>query len=202
MVTFAPILTFKTEREFGGIDMKKGRLLRLSALLFAFMLSISLLSMNAFAVDGSNETTKTESAAATELTEEEQAILDFKEEVIRLVNIERENEGVPALTEMDTLAGMADIRAEESAASFSHTRPDGTRCFTLFAEYSLKYRAAGENLAYGFKTPEAVVKAWMNSEGHKKNILDPDFTYIGIGYYVNENGRIYCSQFFYTPKAA
>jgi uncharacterized protein YkwD len=182
--------------------MRSSKLLRLSTLLFALILSVSLLSMNAVAAGDTAETVQTESEAAAELTEEEQAILDFKEEVIRLVNIEREDEGVPALTEMDTLAEMADIRAEESAASFSHTRPDGTRCFTLFTEYSLKYRAAGENLAYGFKTPEAVVNAWMNSEGHKKNILDPDFSYIGIGYYVNENGRIYCSQFFYTPKAA
>lgn len=179
--------------------MKKNRKLRLSALLLAFMLCISLLSMNAFAAD---DTATLVVEAAAELTEEEQAILDFKNEVIRLVNIERENEGVAALTEMDTLAEMADIRAAEAAQTFSHTRPDGTRCFTLFAEFTLKYRAAGENLAYGYKTPEAVVKAWMNSEGHKKNILDTDFTYIGIGYHVNENGRIYCSQFFYTPKAA
>jgi uncharacterized protein YkwD len=96
---------------------------------------------------------------------------------------------------------MADLRAQESAVSFSHTRPNNTRCFTIFGENNLKYRAAGENLAYGFRTPEAVVKAWMASEGHRRNILDPDFKYIGIGYYVNENGRIYCSQLFYTPRS-
>jgi uncharacterized protein YkwD len=56
-------------------------------------------------------------------------------------------------------------------------------------------------LSLGYTTPEAVVKAWMDSPSHKTNILDPDFKYIGIGYYVNNTGTIYCSQIFFTPNS-
>lgn len=126
----------------------------------------------------------------------------FKTEVIRLINAERQRNGTPALKAMDTLDAMADTRAKEASQLFKHTRPDGTRCFTIFADNTLKYRAAGENLAYGFKTPEALVTAWMNSEGHRKNVLDADFAYIGAGYYLSEKKTLYCTTLFYTPKQA
>jgi uncharacterized protein YkwD len=125
---------------------------------------------------------------------------DFKAEVLRLVNAEREKKGAGALIELDALAIPADIRAHEASVIFSHTRPDGTRCFTVLAEHSLKYRAAGENLANGFSSPAAAVKAWMKSKGHRQNILDPVFKYSGVGYFLNPKGRIYCAQLFYKPK--
>ena len=155
----------------------------------------------ALAANEISAATDTVSDVATAPADVEDPIAQFKAEVIRLVNLERDKVGVAALTELDSLNPLADLRAQESSASFSHTRPNNTRCFTVFGENNLKYRAAGENLAYGFKTPEAVVKAWMASEGHRRNIMDPDFNFIGMGYYVNENGRIYCSQLFYTPKS-
>lgn len=182
--------------------MKKTRVLRLSAFLIAIFICLSLMMPAALAAD---ETSTAENAAVTEavsVTDEQAALAAFRAEVIRLVNVERANAGVAEVKELTDLIPLADVRAKESAASFSHTRPNGTRCFTIFGENSLKYRKAGENLAYGFKTPADVVKAWMNSEGHRKNILDANFKYIGIGYYVNENGRIYTSQLFYTPKNA
>ena len=123
---------------------------------------------------------------------------NFKTEVLRLVNIEREKVGISPLKSMDVLDDLADIRAEESASSFSHTRPDGRRCFTVFSDASLKYKAIGENLAYGFSTPAKTVSALMNSPTHKANILDESFEYIGIGYFVKSSGKIYCSQLFYT----
>lgn len=135
-----------------------------------------------------------------ELTPAEKEIADFKSEVIRLVNVEREKSKIIPLSTTDTLSEASDLRARECNENFSHTRPDNCRWITVYDQYSLKYRAAGENLAYGFKTPEAVVKAWMNSSGHKANIMDPDFVHIGIGFYRNENGRIYCTQLFYTPR--
>ena len=155
----------------------------------------------ALAANEISAATDTVSDVVTAPADVEDPIAQFKAEVIRLVNLERDKVGVAALTELDSLNPLADLRAQESSASFSHTRPNNTRCFTVFGENNLKYRAAGENLAYGFKTPEAVVKAWMASEGHRRNIMDPDFNFIGMGYYVNENGRIYCSQLFYTPKS-
>lgn len=165
--------------------MRKRTLLRANVLILALIICLSCLSMSAFA----DETAPVEDAEGA-----------FKARVISLVNAEREKEGLAELMELDTLTEAADLRAFEAARSFSHTRPDGERCFTVFSEYSMKYKAAGENLAYGFKTPEDMVDAWMNSELHRANILDPDFTYIAIGYYVNENGRGYYSQLFYTPS--
>ncbi|NLM83625.1 MAG: hypothetical protein GX189_02840 [Clostridiales bacterium] len=123
----------------------------------------------------------------------------FRAEIVRLVNEEREKAGLQPLEEHEELAKAAQARAEEAAESFSHTRPDGRRWSTVFAEYELKYKAAGENLAAGFKTAAAMVKAWMNSDGHRANILAGDFTYIGIGFYVRADGRIYVAQLFYTP---
>ena len=135
------------------------------------------------------------------LSQNDTPITRFKAEVLRLINGERKKNSAADLKEMEILGAMADTRAKEASALFKHTRPDGTRCFTIFAENSLKYRAAGENLALGFKTPETLVAAWMNSEGHRRNILDADFKYAGIGYFVNEKGTLYCSTLFYTPKS-
>lgn len=123
----------------------------------------------------------------------------FKAETIRLINAERQKNGTAGLKAMGILEDLADQRAREASVLFKHTRPDGTRCFTIFAENALKYKAAGENLAYGFKTPAALVKAWMNSEGHRRNNLDPDFKYIGIGCYLRKS-TLYCAALFYTPR--
>ncbi len=140
-------------------------------------------------------------AASAGFTQTNSPTARFKTEVIRLVNIERKKKGAADLKAMEILGTMADTRAKEASVLFEHTRPDGTRCFTIYAENALKYRAAGENLAYGFKTPEKLVAAWMNSEGHRRNILDSDFKYVGVGYFLKDKGTLYCSTLFYTPKS-
>lgn len=182
--------------------MKRFSLVKLTAFITAVIIVASFSVSMALAAgkDITADAASSPAVATTTVKDKEAQIAEFKAEVIRLINIERQKNGVSALTAKDELSVMANVRAEESSVSFSHTRPNGTRCFTIFAEYGMKYRAAGENLAYGFSTPANVVAAWMNSAGHRKNILDPDFKYIGIGYFVNANGTIYCSQLFYTPK--
>jgi len=75
----------------------------------------------------------------------------------------------------------AQVRAKEIKTSFSHTRPDGRSCFTALDEAGASYMGAGENIAIGQRTPEQVVNDWMNSEGHRKNILNSNFKYIGVG---------------------
>lgn len=143
-----------------------------------------------------------ETAAATVQTSSysESEAERFREEVLRLVNIERAKAGVPKLKAMKKLNTIADVRAQEASALFSHTRPNGKRGLTVFKEYSLSYKAAGENLARNYSTPESVVAAWMRSEAHRKNILYSGFKYIGIGYCVDANGKVFSSQLFYTPK--
>ncbi|MBQ8741443.1 MAG: hypothetical protein IJY79_07855 [Clostridia bacterium] len=107
---------------------------------------------------------------------------DRNARVLELVNIEREKAGLKPLEYYYAGQSAADIRAAEIIESFSHTRPDGSSCFTVFDEFNINYRSVGENIAYGYSTPEAVVEGWMNSEGHRANILNPSFTHLIVGY--------------------
>lgn len=123
----------------------------------------------------------------------------FINEVVRLTNEFRAENGVAAL-ELDLdLTVVAMVRAEEITDVFSHTRPDGTSCFTAFEEggFILGENCGGraENIAYGYKSAAAVVEAWKNSEGHRANMLNSKFNVIGIGF-VNDGGVYYWTQEF------
>jgi uncharacterized protein YkwD len=120
----------------------------------------------------------------------------YEEQVVALVNEERAKEGLPALKVDETLQAAALARAKETVRLFSHTRPNGASCFTILKEYGISYHYAGENIAYGQRSPEEVVDAWMNSAGHRANIMSENFTTIGIGYYQTANGTKYWSQLF------
>lgn len=119
----------------------------------------------------------------------------YENEVLRLVNVERAKYGLSALSRDEGAVKAAHIRAKEIVQSFSHTRPDGRSCFTAAAEVGLSYRTAGENIAYGYASPQQVVNGWMNSEGHRKNILSSSYTKLGVGCY-ESGGVLYWSQFF------
>lgn len=112
--------------------------------------------------------------------------------VFQRVNQERSAAGLSSLTYCDALQGAADTRAREIITAFSHTRPDGTQCFTAF---NVSYQAAGENIAYGYKSAASVMDGWMNSPGHRSNILSENFTQIAVGV-VEENGVLYWVQLF------
>lgn len=119
--------------------------------------------------------TPTPAAPTPEMSVEEMA-----SEVVRLTNIERVKAGLSPLQHHAGLQRAAMVRAEEITRKFSHTRPDGTDSSTALYENGVSC-SCGENIAAGQKTPEAVVRAWMNSPGHKAAILDPDATHIGVG---------------------
>lgn len=129
-------------------------------------------------------------------TGSETTISAYAQEVIRLVNIERQNEGLAPLKADELVSQAAYKRAQEIKTTFDHTRPDGTSCFTVLKEYGISYRAAGENIAKGSPTPERVVDGWMNSAGHRANILNENFTTIGVGYYVDSTGTAHWAQLF------
>lgn len=116
-------------------------------------------------------------------------------QVAAIVNRERAANGLAPLKYSEELSNAAVARAHELPVSFSHTRPDGTLCFTILGEMGIKYRAAGENIAYGYRDPETVVSQWMQSAGHRENILNTDKEYIGIGVYY-KNGIYYWTQIF------
>lgn len=111
----------------------------------------------------------------------------YAQEVLNLVNQQRAANGLAALTMNAQAVAAANVRAAEIASSFSHTRPDGRNCFTALDEAGAGYMAAGENIAYGQPNPSEVVTSWMNSSGHRANILSDSFTQIGIGCYFDGN---------------
>ncbi|MBQ7067122.1 MAG: hypothetical protein IJN92_09925 [Lachnospiraceae bacterium] len=121
---------------------------------------------------------------------------NFAKQVVKLVNEERVKAGLKELTIDTQVETAALVRAKEIKQSFSHTRPNGSSFSTVLKEQGVKYKGSGENIAWGQKTPEEVMKGWMNSEGHRANILNAKYTKIGVGNYQDENGRNYWVQLF------
>ena len=117
-------------------------------------------------------------------SEEEFPFSEYEWEVLRLTNIQRVNNGLDPLTGFAKLQEAAHIRADELIEKFNHTRPDGTDCLTVLDEVGLTCWAAGENIASGQRSPAEVVNGtygWMNSSGHRANILSTHFSHIGVG---------------------
>ena len=121
---------------------------------------------------------------------------DFVRQVVDLVNRERAKAGLSPVTADTSIQAAAQVRAREIEKSFSHTRPDGSSFSTALTQQGVTYRGSGENIAWGQKTPEQVMNGWMNSEGHRANILNKNFTKIGVGYHQNASGTNYWTQLF------
>lgn len=120
----------------------------------------------------------------------------FAARVAELVNIERAKAGLAPLTFDAEISSAALIRSKEIETSFSHTRPNGSSFSTVLRENGIAFRGAGENIAWGQFSPEEVMNGWMNSEGHRANILNPNYTKIGVGHYQNAAGRNFWTQLF------
>lgn len=122
-------------------------------------------------------------SAESEVKPESSIEYEFANEVLRLVNIEREKLGVSPLSMSSELLKVAIVKSQDIVDHnyFSHTSPTFGGLRELLEYHSITYRRAGENLATGQKTPESVVNAWMNSEGHRTNIMNPEFNTIGVG---------------------
>lgn len=115
--------------------------------------------------------------------------------VLAEVNAARAQNGLSALTLDANMNRAAAVRATELAQSFSHTRPNGSRGLTALNEAGVSYRTAGENIASGQQSAQAVVSAWMNSSGHRANILSSLFGRMGVGQ-ATIGGRTYWVQLF------
>lgn len=126
----------------------------------------------------------------------EESVHPYATEILNLVNAERAKVGLSALALDMNITAAANVRAKEIKQSFSHTRPDGSSFSTALKEQGVSYRGSGENIAWGQKSPEQVVNGWMNSDGHRANILNKNFTSMGVGYYQDENGVNYWVQLF------
>ena len=119
----------------------------------------------------------------------------YAKEVIRLVNVQRAKKGLPKVKATKNLSKAANLRAKEIRKKFAHERPNGASCFQVLNKWKISYTMAGENIAYGMRTPKQVVKAWMNSSGHRRNILTRKFNRLGVGVY-KKKGLIYWTQLF------
>ena len=122
-------------------------------------------------------------------------VLSYENEVIRLVNEIRAENGLKPLTGNWELSRIARYKSEDMSNNryFSHTSPTYGTPFQMIKAFGLSYRSAGENIAYGYRTPAAVVDGWMNSSGHRANILNASYTQIGVGYCASGN---YWTQMF------
>ena len=122
----------------------------------------------------------------------------FQKEVVRLVNVERQKQGLGKLSLNAKLSNVATLKSQDMINKnyFYHTSPTYGSPFDMMKQFNISYKTAGENIAKGQKTPAEVVKAWMNSQGHRENILNKNYTEIGIGVAKDANGTLYWTQMF------
>ncbi len=127
------------------------------------------------------------------------ATKSIEEQVLALTNKERTKAGLKPLTMNWQAARVARTKSEDMRDKnyFSHTSPTYGSPFDMLKSFNISYRTAGENIAKGQQTAQAVVTAWMNSEGHRKNILNPSFTQLGVGY--AKGSSTFWTQIFMTP---
>lgn len=139
--------------------------------------------------------TATPTAAPTAATSSESAM---EQEVLALVNEVRAENGLSALTWAEDIAEIARAHSADmiNRSFFSHTNPDGESPFDRLKSNGISYNAAAENIAYGQRTAEAVMESWMNSSGHRANILNKNVKEIGIGAVKNSQGTVYWTQMF------
>ncbi|ARI76120.1 S-layer homology domain-containing protein [Halobacillus mangrovi] len=127
-----------------------------------------------------------------------QEITAFEKQVVVLTNEERTSRGLEPLTIDTELSKVADEKSRDmiNKGYFAHESPTYGSPFDMMGEFGITYESAAENIAAGMQTPEGVVNAWMDSPGHKMNILDPDLTHIGIGHVEGGGYGHYWTQMF------
>lgn len=140
--------------------------------------------------DGTTGTNTAENSEYDDISPDDQPVPESDatqqaRDVLSLVNAEREKQGLSSLTLSSKLTAVANEKARDMAENnyFSHTSPTYGSPFQMLQQYGIRYRTAGENIAAGQRTPEEVMQSWMNSSGHRANILNSAYTEIGIGYY-------------------
>ena len=140
--------------------------------------------------NGSTGTTASEGSEYDDISPDDQSVPDSAvsqqaRDVLSLVNAERNKNGLSSLTLSNKLTAVANEKARDMAENnyFSHTSPTYGTPFQMLQQYGIRYRTAGENIAAGQRSPEEVMNSWMNSSGHRANILNETYTEIGIGYF-------------------
>lgn len=125
----------------------------------------------------------------------------YEKQVAQIANEERAKNGLSALKINTKLSDVARVKAADMRDKnyFSHTSPTYGSPFDMMKQFGITYRSAGENIAKGQKSPESVMNGWMNSQGHRENILNANYTEIGVGYVTDAKGNTYWVQMFIRP---
>lgn len=129
------------------------------------------------------------------------SVKTFEDEVVRLVNVERSKRGLQLLKNNWEIARVARYKSQDmiNKRYFSHTSPTYGSPFKMMETFGIRFSAAGENIAYGQRTPAEVMNGWMNSPGHRANILSPSYTNMGCGLAKTSSGVCYWTQMFTKP---
>jgi uncharacterized protein YkwD len=130
-----------------------------------------------------------------------QGVASYASQVVTLTNAQRTAHGCKALTVNSILTSVAYAHSKDMAVRnyFSHNTPEGVSPFTRMTKAGYSWQMAAENIAAGYPTPKAVVDGWMNSPGHRANILNCKLKEIGVGYYAGGSYRYYWTEDFGTP---
>lgn len=122
-------------------------------------------------------------------------------EVVRLVNVERSKRGLQLLKQNWELCRVARYKSQDmiNKGYFAHQSPTYGSPFQMMESFGVKFSAAAENIAYGQKTPQEVMNSWMNSSGHRANILSASYLVIGVGAAKDSNGNVYWTEMFIKP---
>jgi uncharacterized YkwD family protein/spore coat assembly protein SafA len=130
------------------------------------------------------------------------SVKTLETEVVRLVNVERSKRGLPALKQNWELSRVARYKSQDmiNKGYFDHQSPTYGSPFQMMESFGIRFSAAAENIAHGQKTPQEVMTTWMNSTGHRNNILGASFTEIGVGAAKDSRGNIYWTQMFIKPR--
>ncbi|MCM3155251.1 CAP domain-containing protein [Priestia megaterium] len=141
-------------------------------------------SEEAKAPEQTQQNTKAQQSENADKAEQTKDASQFEQKVVDLVNQEREKQGLKPLTLNKKLSDVARTKSKDmmDKGYFDHNSPTYGSPFDMMKQFGIEYTTAGENIAKGQQSPEDVMNAWMNSDGHRKNILNPDFTEIGVGY--------------------
>ena len=126
----------------------------------------------------------------------------YEERVVQLVNLEREKAGLDALYIDSKISDVARVKSKDMADLnyFDHYSPTYGMANNMLLRFGITYSFWGENIASGQDTPEIVVLEWMNSPTHRANILSQNFTFIGVGYYLDTDGTPFWTQLFTSDE--
>lgn len=154
--------------------------------------------------DGSTGTGTTEHSGSDNISDGNKTETDrgevssYAQNILDLVNAERKKQGIPALELSNKLDNLAVMKAKDmvNKGYFDHTSPTYGSPFNMLQTYGVTYQSAGENIAAGQRTPQEVMNAWMNSSGHRANILNRNYTQLGVGKATGGSYGVYWVQLF------